>query len=727
MPDGTIFDRLEQIRKSLDANQRKALLRVVQSYKSSIKYLDSDIDLLVKELSGAQMSVRDVQKLKAYQRIMGNSTEALQQFAAYLGIELRNEIDVMHVAGARDSVAVLGAYGKDIQALIRRVNPEQLAKLRNYVDPGMPLYNRLQQFGKYSADYISQMILEGVKAGKNPLVIAKSIVDAEGMGLNDAVRMMRTVQVYAYRDANQASYQANSDIVRGWVWMAQLDDATCFPKGTMIKTLRGTIPIEDVKINDEVLTHTGHWKKVLNTTQRPYTGLFVKISVLNTQIISTANHPFLVRKKGHLDWIRADEINTMDSIVIDPQYFGKERDHITGNLPIEWRIFDSINSMTPRFEPSGFSSVSFSDRFLIVPVKAINFYDDINVWQKEINRISPTRKTMFLNKPNRHILKTKPNVFLRFCFSCISSIASWATKFLMFKDRNYSKIFTTGKTNINNGRPSANFRTKFSFGIFSNIKNFSTSFAGNIFSIFSPTFHATNGISARVRLGNSKIFPTYSTFFSNLSERYTTFYTTKFGRTTSWIRKINSANFTNRTNSLIFCRVITFFRTIFSSAFSSPSIGNRESFTTYRTSIRKHNSIISKYAKEIQSTPVYNLEVEDDHSYIANGIVVHNCESCIAMHGTFHTVDETLDDHFQGRCQMLPQTILTRENTIAEGAGEAWFKGLPESQQQQIMGPGKWQAWKEDKFDFSQLSKQVDNDVFGTMRTASSLKDLIGE
>ena len=329
MPDGTIFDRLEQIRKSLDANQRKALLRVVQSYKSSVKYLDSDIDLLVKELSGAQMSVRDVQKLKAYQRLMGNSAEALQQFASYLGIELRNEIDAMHIAGARDSVAVLGAYGKDIQALIRRVNPEQLAALRKYVDPGMPLYNRLQQFGKYSADYISQMILEGVKAGKNPVYIAKAIVDAEGMGLNDAVRMMRTVQVYAYRDANQASYQANSDIVRGWVWFAQLDDATC--------------------------------------------------------------------------------------------------------------------------------------------------------------------------------------------------------------------------------------------------------------------------------------------------------------------------------------------------------------------------------------------------------------ESCIAMHGTFHTVDETLDDHHNGRCTMLPQTILTRENTIPEGAGEAWFKGLPESQQQQIMGPGKWQAWKEDKFDFSQLSKQVDNDVFGTMRTASSLKDLVGE
>lgn len=34
---------------------------------------------------------------------------------------------------------------------------------------------------------------------------------------------------------------------------------------------------------------------------------------------------------------------------------------------------------------------------------------------------------------------------------------------------------------------------------------------------------------------------------------------------------------------------------------------------------------IKKITKEFYQGPVYNLEVEDDHSYIANGVVVHNC------------------------------------------------------------------------------------------------------
>jgi hypothetical protein len=139
----------------------------------------------------------------------------------------------------------------------------------------------------------------------------------------------------------------------------------------------------------------------------------------------------------------------------------------------------------------------------------------------------------------------------------------------------------------------------------------------------------------------------------------------------------------------------------------------------------------------MRTVQVYAYRDANQASYQVNSDIVRGwywmaqlddatCESCISMHGTFHSVDETLDDHFQGRCGMLPATILSNSNPLgSDTAGEDWFKGLPDSQQKAIMGPGKWQAWKDDKFDFSQLSKQVDNDVFGTMRTASTLKDLI--
>jgi predicted nucleotidyltransferase len=220
--------RLEKIRNSLDSVQRAALLRVVNSYKSTTRYLDSDIDLLVKELSGGQLSVADVKKLKAYNRLIGNSAEALQQFASYLGVDMRNEMDKMAALGQADAFALLLSQGDVLRGVLNKgANEAQLRALINYLDYGKPLYKRLQQFGKYNADYISQMILEGVRSGFNPTVIARTIKDAFGMGLTEAMRMMRTVQIYSYRDASHLNYQNNRDVVTGWIWFAELDDLTC--------------------------------------------------------------------------------------------------------------------------------------------------------------------------------------------------------------------------------------------------------------------------------------------------------------------------------------------------------------------------------------------------------------------------------------------------------------------------------------------------------------------
>ena len=220
--------RLEKIRDALDSVQRSALLRVVSSYKSTTRYLESDIDLLIKELTGVQLTVADVKKLKAYKRLMSNSEEALKEFSSYLGVDMRNEMGTMAAMGQKDAFELILAQGEVLRGVLNRgANPEQLKALANYLDPGKPLYNRLKQFPTVSAEYISQMIFGGVKGGYNPATIARSIRDAYGMPLTDAMRMMRTVQIYSYRDANHLNYQNNSDVVTGWIWYAELDDTTC--------------------------------------------------------------------------------------------------------------------------------------------------------------------------------------------------------------------------------------------------------------------------------------------------------------------------------------------------------------------------------------------------------------------------------------------------------------------------------------------------------------------
>ena len=136
-----------------------------------------------------------------------------------------------------------------------------------------------------------------------------------------------------------------------------------------------------------------------------------------------------------------------------------------------------------------------------------------------------------------------------------------------------------------------------------------------------------------------------------------------------------------------------------------------------------------------RTVQVYAYREANRASYIANSDVVtgwywmsaldaETCTACIAMHGTFHTNDETLDDHYNGMCTMIPAVIGGK--SPLEQTGEDWFKSQPEEKQRQYMGDTKYEAWKEGKFEFSALSSQHDDDVYGTMRGEATLKDLIG-
>ena len=99
------------------------------------------------------------------------------------------------------------------------------------------------------------------------------------------------------------------------------------------------------------------------------------------------------------------------------------------------------------------------------------------------------------------------------------------------------------------------------------------------------------------------------------------------------------------------------------------------------------------------------------------------CPSCIAQHGSIHDLDESLDDHYNGRCAAIPYIPDITDNVPT---GEEWFNGLDDETQGKILGDGKHAALRDGKFEFSQLSVQKPNDVYGTMRVVPSLKELIG-
>lgn len=97
----------------------------------------------------------------------------------------------------------------------------------------------------------------------------------------------------------------------------------CLTKGTLITTFNGEIPVEDVKIGDKVLTHNGNYKKVTWLHDHKHEGKAITLKTIGDyqNLVCTDNHPILVRytdKKKHsyrnldnlnLDFLRADQLN----------------------------------------------------------------------------------------------------------------------------------------------------------------------------------------------------------------------------------------------------------------------------------------------------------------------------------------------------------------------------------------------------------------------------------
>lgn len=111
------------------------------------------------------------------------------------------------------------------------------------------------------------------------------------------------------------------------------------------------------------------------------------------------------------------------------------------------------------------------------------------------------------------------------------------------------------------------------------------------------------------------------------------------------------------------------------------------------------------------------------------------CPACVIMHGTIHAVTETLDGHPNCRCAMVPRTpdwddILGPGHGLPDTrptiqTGKEWLEDQDDDVQRAVLGPGKWQAWKDGKVTLDDLVTQHDSPTWGTHRREATLAEAI--
>ena len=234
-----------QLRASVERQDDAEASRLVHAYQSMTNRLEGSIDALSRDIEPGV----DVEELESYQRLMTDVDRELTSYSDYLTNELTTLALLWLTLGVTNSTLLIQQAGNDNGINIEPVEFDDLLlqQLNDYLIPGGALYNRLQEFVSVNVERVRSLILESVTLGLNPRELARIIVtEGLGMGLTDALRMARTLELYAYRDATLANYN-QYDVIKGWVWMSALiPGRTCMSCVNMHGTIHGL----DETLND---------------------------------------------------------------------------------------------------------------------------------------------------------------------------------------------------------------------------------------------------------------------------------------------------------------------------------------------------------------------------------------------------------------------------------------------------------------------------------------------
>jgi hypothetical protein len=241
------LDLITRYRARLDEQSDSDLRRLIDAYGRMSQRLKDRVDLLLGEIERNPNA--SIKQMARYHELVDALNAEFEKYDIYLETELeaiqarettQAKLDTAALIAA--ALALRGMTVKPAQVPVSQTVPSVLA-------PGSAAYKRLHELAPLQAQRIIDKLLEGVNRGYGFEKLGAMIVNDLGLGLSDAMRWARTTQMTSYRLTSHNTMVQNSNILAGWDWFAQLDDATCTGPGSCSEQ-HGTFHGLDENISD---------------------------------------------------------------------------------------------------------------------------------------------------------------------------------------------------------------------------------------------------------------------------------------------------------------------------------------------------------------------------------------------------------------------------------------------------------------------------------------------
>ena len=721
--ESQVVKAIRGFKAELRAHEGAQVNAMATKYLDVEKALEANITALTEQLArlakeGIEPNWSQLYRLERWQALQLQLMEELARFNGWAADVIKAEQLDLITRGIDNAAAAL-EVSKPGLGQFTRMPHDALQGMVGIARDGSPLGDLLASSYPAIRDVMTRELVRSVALGRNPRVTAALVRKATGIGLNRALIIARTEQLRVYREATRESYVSAG--VTQYQRIAALDERTCFPAGTLIETQAGPVPIEMVTPGTVVLSGKRAWRAVTATMARPYDcsdGQVTEVrTVLGAGFVSTHDHPVLVERQGQLDWIAAGCLKVGDAVVGCAQSGANLGDHSLGDGSIERRVCDAHDQVPATDEAQRLAPVGVG---ALVPVHAVDFEGDVQVRQMEVDRVAV--KTGLLDERDSKHAETAAHVPLGFRLASVPAIARRAAELLKRHGRDDAKVLAALETRVDDGRTATEFGAVFT-GVPIGSEDLSAAGARRVERVPGPALTTAVVIAVgdagahRERLA-ARLADLRDHF--GLGRRLIAgagAVHVAFGRTVDELRAAL------QTSPLLpvplpYAHACAAAVEIPGGGFDfgSPapvrdSAHRADKFDATRQ-IRLHTDIVSHVENRCEGwQPVYNLEVAEDHTYFAGGILVHNCVGCAVADGEILSTEAEFDEHCQGRCDLLP-IIVGVENPQAQSYQD-WYGRQDEATQRGILGPGRYDALKSGSASWQDLGTHTHSDQWG--------------
>lgn len=249
----TIYEVIRDQRRKLIARDRDALLNVTRGFAIARREISVALLTVLNQMSeatqrGEKITESWLRRANRLHALKSQAAGAISRFSNGLELSVLNGQRAEVEQAVRDAAATYHAarsVNPRLPIEFDRLHDDAAQTMIGQLGDGSPLSRLIGQFPKQAAALTEEGLIQGIAIGRNPSETAlrlQSAMSSGGMlpigGPDEVLSAMRKIKtrslaisrtetLRAYRSSSLATYEANPDVVTGWIWLATLDTRTC--------------------------------------------------------------------------------------------------------------------------------------------------------------------------------------------------------------------------------------------------------------------------------------------------------------------------------------------------------------------------------------------------------------------------------------------------------------------------------------------------------------------